>query len=133
MPPTAVVYTTGDPRGWAAPITGGTRETAARTLRLFAARRSTSLEAAPARPHRGVDDRQRGGVGHREADAAGRPVGSAGRHDGAGRAELGVARLRDARGLLAPARGSGQAQDSRDDLHQLQRLPLLAAVCTGDV
>src|SRR4030095_10874972 len=85
----------GPPRGRPPPIRGGTRETAPRTLRLFADRRPTSLEAPQARAHRRVDDRQRRGMGHREADAAGRSVGPAGRCDRARRTELGVARLWD--------------------------------------
>ena len=74
-----------------------------------------ALEAAPGRPHRGLDHRQRRGVGHREADAARRTCrrrrASATR---ARRAELGLARLRDARRLLAaPRRARRSARSAR--------------------
>ena len=55
------------------------------------------------------------------------PLGSAGRDDRARRAELGVARLRDARRLLADARGAREAEDPRDDRDQRQRVPIVRA------
>src|SRR5213594_5100107 len=102
-------------------------ETAARAFRLLPDRRSPPLEAPAGCTHRGVDHRERGRVGHREADAARRALGAPGRGDRARRAQLGVARLRDARRVLADARRAREAEDPRDDGDQRQRVPLLRA------
>ena len=55
------------------------------------------------------------------------PDGAAGRGHRARRAELGLARLRDARGLLAAARRADQAQDPRHHGDQRARVPSLRA------
>src|SRR6185369_177927 len=104
---------------------GGSCETTPRALRLFADRGPAPLETAARSAHRRVDHRQHRRVGHREADAARRPLGSAGRDDRARRAELGVARLRDARRLLADAGGAREAKDPCDDGDQRQRVPIV--------
>ena len=65
-----------------------------------------ALEAPQGGPHRGVDHRQRRGVGHREGDGAPVPAHAPGGGRRARRAQLGLARLRDARRLLAAAGGA---------------------------
>src|SRR5262249_59732667 len=106
---------------------GGIRETAERALRLFADHGPPRVEASARGAHRRVDHRERGRVGHRKADAARRAVRPAGRHDRARRPQLGLARLRDARGLLAALRRARHAEDPRDHRDQRQRVPLLRA------
>src|SRR6266850_6055460 len=103
------------------------RETPARAFRLFPDRGPAPMEAPAGGAHRGVDHRERGRVGHREADAPRRALGASGRHDRARRAQLGVARLRDARRLLADARRAREAEDPRDDGDQRERVPRLRA------
>ena len=56
------------------------------------------------RAHDRVDDRQHRGLGHREADAAHGPVAAHGPAAASRPAELGLARVRHARGLLAAVR-----------------------------
>src|SRR5262245_38483870 len=77
------------------------RATPPRALRLLPHGRAAPVVPAQGRAHRRLDHRQRGGVGHRAPDGPPGPPRPAGRDDGARCAELGVARLRDARGLLA--------------------------------
>src|SRR5437016_8884139 len=59
---------------------------------------------------------------HREGHAAAVPDLAAGRRGHARRAELGVARVRDARGVLAAPRGVDQPQDPGDDRDQRPRV-----------
>src|SRR5512144_3452216 len=91
----------------------GTRETTARTLRLFSDRLSPPVEATEEGPRRRLDHREHRGMGHRETHRPPVSDGAAGRGHGARRPELGLARLRDAGWFLAPPRRADQAQDPR--------------------
>ena len=82
---------------------------------------SPPLEAAQGRAHRRVDHREHRGVGHREADGPPVPPAPQGVGGRARRAELGLARLRHAGGLLASPRCPRQAQDPRHHGHQRPR------------
>ena len=82
----------------------------ARTPALFRHRRPAAAEASGGRSRRRLDHRQPGVVGHRAADAARRADPADGPAADAGRAELGLARIRDARrrlALLRTVRGLG--------------------------
>src|SRR5262249_6027438 len=83
--------------------------------RLFADRRSRAAEVARRRPHGCLGGHQCRGMGFDPTDAAHRDNAAGGRFADAGRAELGLARIRQPRRLLAlcrtvrPIRHSGGA------------------------
>ena len=90
------------------------RPAADRTHRLFADRRAQAAEAARRRPHGGVVHRQRRGMGHPVADAA-HGADPAGRRRAVARyPELGLARIRQPRRLLAHAQGVRRVQGAGD-------------------
>src|SRR5262249_30747438 len=94
----------------------GCREVAIGALRLFPHREPAPVEAPQRGADRRVDHREHRGVGHPETDGPPVPGGATGRVHGAGRAQLGVAGLGDAGGVLAALGGTGKAKAPGHDI-----------------